>query len=272
MPAPHAPSASSALLSRYGTVAVVTGASDGIGKAFAEELARAGFGLVLVARRATTLESLAADLARRHGIEAQVLAMDLAHPAAVDRLLARTQDMDIGLLIAAAGFGTSGRFTDLDVAVELDMIDVNCRAVTGLAHGFARRFEAKGRGGLVLFGSIVGWQGAPYAATYAATKAFVQSLAEGLSVELAPKGVDVLSCAPGPVASGFADRAGMRMGKAERPETVARQTLAALGRRRSVIPGFQGRFLTWSLATLPRALRVRVMGAIMKGMHAGGGA
>lgn len=272
MPALNVTTDPSALLERYGAVAVVTGASDGIGKAFAEELAQAGFTLVLVARRKEALQELADDLRRRHGIEAIPVALDLADPRSTDTLLARTAQLDVGLVIAAAGFGTTGRFTDLDPAVELDMIDVNCRAITALSHGFARRFEARGRGGIVLFGSIVGWQGTPYAATYAATKAFVQSLAEGLSVELAPRGVDVLSCAPGPVSSGFASRAGMRMDRAERPEIVARQTLAALGRKRSVIPGLQGRFLTWSLATLPRAFRVRVIGGIMKGMQAGSAA
>lgn len=266
MPAQALLPAHSDLLRRYGGVAVITGASDGIGKAFAEELARAGFAVVLVARRQDTLDALAADLSRRHGIKADAVALDLATDGSTDALLAHTRDMDVGLLVAAAGFGTSGPFLTLDPAVELGMIDLNCRSVTELAHGYAHRFKARKRGGIVLFGSIVGWQGAPYASTYGATKAFVQALAEGLAVELAPDGIDVLSCAPGPVASGFADRARMRMGKAERTETVARHSLAALGRRNLVVPGLQGKFLTWSLAMLPRAIRVRVLGSIMKGM------
>lgn len=258
----------SSLSMRYGPLAVITGASDGIGRAFAERLAAEGFDLMLVARRRDVLEALSADLGRRHGVTVRVLPLDLGDARSCDALLDASRELDAGLLVSAAGFGTAGDFVALPLADELDMIDVNCRATTALAHGFARRFEKRGRGGIVLFGSIVGWQGTPHAATYAATKAFVQSLAEGLAAELSPRGVDVLSCAPGPVATGFASRARMRMDRADTPEAVAKAALAALGRRTTIVPGLTGRFLTWSLATLPRALRVRVMGAIMKGMAA----
>jgi uncharacterized protein len=112
----------------------------------------------------------------------------------------------------------------------------------------------------------VGFHGAPLSATYAATKGFVQSFAEGLGAELRPRGVSVLSVAPGPIATGFASRAGMQMSMSQRPETVARSALAALGRRGTVRPGFLSKFLGWSLAMLPRWGRVRVTGLIMKGM------
>jgi short-subunit dehydrogenase len=106
----------------------------------------------------------------------------------------------------------------------------------------------------------------PGSATYAATKSFVQSFAEGLGVELAPRGITVLSVAPGPVGTGFAARAGMRMDRAETPETVARVALAALARGGTVRPGPISKLLGWSLALLPRPVRVRLMGQIMKGM------
>lgn len=118
----------------------------------------------------------------------------------------------------------------------------------------------------MLFGSLVGFQGAPFSATYAATKGFVQSLAEGLAVELRPHGVSVLSVAPGPVGTGFASRAGMTMGKAARPERVATSALRALGRYGTVRPGFQSKALGWSLGMLPRRMRVLAMGQIMQGM------
>ena len=252
---------------KYGPWAVVTGASDGIGRACATELAAGGLNLILVARRECLLASLADSLRREHGIETKVLAMDLSSREGVGVILDQTAALDVGLLVAAAGFGTSGRFIDGDPAEEAAMLTVNCSAVTLLSFHFARQFAKRGGGGVVLFGSLVGWQGVPYSAHYAATKAYVQTLAEGLHVELAASKVDVLVSAPGPVSSGFADRAGMRMGAAVRPAEVARSTLAALGRgRTTVVPGALSKLLTYTLLPLPRAGRVRMMARIMKGM------
>jgi uncharacterized protein len=148
------------------------------------------------------------------------------------------------------------------------MLDVNCRAVLRLAHGFGRRFAAQGRGGLVLMSSLVAFQGVPRAAHYAATKAYVQTLAEGLRQELGRAGVDVVASAPGPVASGFASVAGMTMARSVSTETVAVQTLDALGRQATVRPGMLSKLLEGSLATLPRAMRVKVLARVMAGMTA----
>jgi short-subunit dehydrogenase len=224
---------------------------------------------VLVARRGELLAGLARDLANRHGVETRVLALDLAQPEAVDRLVGAVQDLDLGLLVASAGFGTSGPFREARLASELEMIDVNCRAVAELSHHFAGRFARRGRGGIVLMSSIMAFQGVPSAANYAATKAYVQALAEGLRVELAPQGVDVLASAPGPVHTGFAARARLALGRGVTPEVVARQTLRALGRRGTIRPGWLSKVLEASLATLPRRGRVRVMGAIVGGMVRG---
>jgi short-subunit dehydrogenase len=221
---------------------------------------------VLVARRQAELEKIAKDLATRYGVEARVLAVDLAIATALTRIESETKDLDIGLLVAAAGFGTAGNFLDAKLEDEMAMLDVNCRAVMQLSLHFGKRLAERGRGGLVLFGSLVGYQGTPRAAHYAATKAYVQTFAEALHVELAPQGVAVLSSAPGPVNSGFAERADMKMGAAEKPETVARATLNALGKKMTVTPGALSKLLTWSLMTAPRGLRVRIMGQIMGGM------
>lgn len=125
---------------------------------------------------------------------------------------------------------------------------------------------ARRTGGIVLFSSIVAFQGVPRQANYAATKAWVQVYAEGLRHELKPKGVDVLSVAPGPVATGFAARAGMTLGSAERPEVVARAALNALGRKGTVRPGRLATMLEAALSPLPRRGRTRIMGQVMAGM------
>jgi len=251
---------------RYGPWAVVTRASSGIGREFALRLAEYGLNLVLVARRKAVLDELAADLAARHGIEVRVVDLDLAGEAGAETLGAATRDLDVGLLVAAAGFGTSGPFLDSPLGQELEMLNVNCRSLVASCWHFGRRLAGRGRGGMVLMSSILGFQGAPHAAHYAATKAYVQMLAEGLYVELSPLGVDVLAAAPGPTDTGFAARAGMRMGMALNPAEVARQTVNALGHRSTVRPGFLTKLIAFSLAPLPRWARVRVMGRVMRGM------
>ena len=257
----------------YGPWAVVTGASDGIGKAMACELAAAGINLLLVARRQQLLDALAFDLKASYRVDIRVLAVDLAQPAAVEAVASASSTLDVGLLAAVAGFGTSGNFVDCSLAGELEMIDVNCRAVVDLTHRFARRFAAQQRGGLVLMSSLLAFQGVPRAATYAATKAFIQTLAEGLRLELGHLAVAVIASAPGPVRSGFEARADMRMSAAADPTIVARQTLAALGRCGTVRPGFLSKFLEGSLAPLPRWARSRIMAVVMGGMtrHQDGG-
>lgn len=251
---------------KYGPWAVITGASDGIGRAFALAAAESGLNVVLVARRRSLLDSLAAEITRQYAVEAQVVAADLSSSTGVEQVVSATARLDVGLLVACAGYGTTGRFTEADLATELDMLAVNCRAVVEMAHHYGQRFVQRGRGGVVMMGSLLGFQGVPMSAHYAATKAFVQSLAEGLHLELAPLGVDVLSSAPGPTRSGFADRANMNMGMADQPEAVAKSTLDALGRTVTVRPAFVAKFLGYSLGMLPRALRSRILGRTVAGM------
>ena len=251
---------------RYGPWAVVTGASSGIGRAIATNLAQIGLNLVLVARSRSVLEEMAASFSTRNGVKVRVVCLDLALETANEELETASDDLDVGLLIAAAGFGTSGSFLDSDPAQEFEMLMVNCRALLSASLYFGRRFAKRGRGGMILMSSIVGFQGMPYAAHYAATKAYVQTLAEALNAELAVSGVDVLAAAPGPTNSGFADRAKMQMGKALQPEKIAQPILDALGRKTTILPGFLSKLLVYSLVPLPRWARIRIMGSVMRGM------
>ena len=251
---------------KYGEWAVVTGSSEGIGRGIAMELAKKGLNVVIVARRQNLLFQLENDIKTVAKVQIKCLVLDLSKPGSTDQLLEATQALNVGLFAAIAGFGTSGEFIKSDLGPELNMIDVNCRCVVEQTHHFAKRFAAQKRGGIILMGSLVGFQGTPTAANYAATKAFIQAFAEGIHFELKPYGVDVLSSAPGPVASGFATRADMKMGQAATPDEVARGTVEALGHMVTVRPGFLSKFLGWSLILLPRLTRVRLMHAIMGGM------
>lgn len=125
---------------------------------------------------------------------------------------------------------------------------------------------ARARGGAVFMSSLLAFHGTPLAANYAATKAYIQTLAEGLRVEWAPSGVDVIASALGPIRSGFAERANMTMGQSLPAEVVARVTLQALGRQATVRPGWLSKLLGWSLAMLPRWLQFKVITQVMKGM------
>lgn len=253
------------LKTRFGPTALITGASDGIGRAFADALAAQGFDLVLVARRETVLQALGRDLSTRHGVRVDTIAGDLSAPGTVADILARTERTPVGLLVASAGFGSIGPFLSQDAATEASMVDVNCRSVVELTHGLASRMAKTGTGGVVLLSSIAAFSGAPFSATYTATKGFVQSFAEAIAVELRPRGISVLAVAPGPVDSGFASRARMHVGRAETPETVARVALAALRRGGTVRTGFLAKLLGWMLVITPRWGRVRIMEQIKKG-------
>ena len=251
---------------RYGPWAVVTGASEGIGLAFAECLAAKGLNLLLVARRQALLESLAQQLRNNHGIQCLVVTADLGALDGNETLLAAAHGLEVGLLVANAGFGSIGALMDADLALERQMLPLNCAAVLGQCARFGKAMALRGRGGLVLMSSVVAFQGAPLSANYAATKAYVQTLAEGLAIELQSKGVDVLAVAPGPVHTGFASRANMQMAQALDPVVIAQGALAALGRRTTVRPGWLSKVLGWSLASSPRWLGTRIMGQVMRGM------
>ncbi len=229
-------------------------------------LAGTGLNLVVVARRQEILNDLAQELGRLFGVETRVVAADLATPVGIKEVEDVSKDLDVGFLVAAAGFGTSGPFLHSDLQIELEMLDVNCAAVLRQCLYFGRRFAERKRGGIILMASLVGFQGVPLSANYAATKAYVQNLAEALYVELKPFGIDVLASAPGPVRSGFEARANMRMSAALEPQVVARETLDALGRRSTVIPGLLSKVLIYSLAPLTRPLRTRIMARVMGDM------
>jgi short-subunit dehydrogenase len=247
-----------------GKTALVTGASSGIGKAFAELLAEKGYGVVLTARRADRLEALAAELRAAHRVRVEVLALDLADPGFLEPLVAACAGRELGLVVSNAGFGVKGEHHTLPAAELRAMLAVNTLAPTLLAHAFAPALVARGRGGLLFTGSIESFLGFPFSSAYAATKAYVTVLGEGLWGELERHGVDVLVVAPGATDTDAPTRQGIDKakipGKMMAPAQVAEEALARLGGRPVHVAGWQNRWLVRLLTALPRRTALRLAG------------
>ncbi|MBY0425318.1 MAG: SDR family NAD(P)-dependent oxidoreductase [Cytophagales bacterium] len=256
------------LKTNYGLWAIVSGASSGIGKELALRLAEAGIHLVINARSSEVLQEMASSIQSTYPVQVKAVAADISSSDGISQVIDAANGLDVGVLVASAGYGTSGLFLETSLHAEINMLEVNCRALLALAHHYSQQFARKRRGGIILMSSMVAFQGVPYAANYAATKAYVQSLAEALQVELKPWGVDVLAAAPGPVTSGFGQRANMKMNMSLSPEDVGVPILKALGRQTTVFPGILTKVLVYSLRTVPRWCKVKIMSLVMGGMTA----
>lgn len=250
---------------KYGEWAIVTGASSGIGLALSTQLAAAGFNLLLVARTAAKLQAVTQALQQQYSVTIKAIAADVAEPDGRRQIMEAAEGLQTGLLIHSAGFGTSGLFTEASINDEVEMLRVNCEAVLLLSHWFGKIFQQQKRGGIIFLSSLVAFQGVPYSANYAASKAYVQSFAEAFAIEMKPFGVDILSAAPGPVNSGFGERAQMNMGRAMDPSAISVPILQALGRSTTVVPGILSKVLVYALRTVPRWAKVRIMKQVMLG-------
>ena len=226
-----------------GSVALITGASAGIGAAFAEALAARGFDLVLVARSTNALAELARRLTERHGVRVRCEPTDLADSAAVARLIDTLSGagLTVDFLVNNAGFASHGPFQQIDPGLDHRQAMVNAVAVVDLCHAFLPGMVERDRGAVINVSSLGGFQPAPYLAVYAATKAFTLSFSQSLAGELAGTGVRVLALCPGPVTTGFFDDLGTTegaVGQTLSAEQVVARSLRALERGRPiVIPG-----------------------------------
>ncbi|MGB6200300.1 MAG: SDR family oxidoreductase [Candidatus Acidiferrales bacterium] len=243
-----------------GKWALVTGASAGIGKALATELAAGGANLVLTARRRDRLEQLSGELSAKHGVRAEVCPADLGTPSAPREIFDFTlsRGIEIDTLINNAGFGASGESTGIPIERQLEMIQVNCAAVTHLTHLYLAGMVARRRGYILILASTAAFQGVPYLSLYAATKCFDLLFAEGLAEEVRQYGVRVCALCPGQTASEFGDVAGTadhkRPGQ-ETAEKVAHVGLIALAKGKSfVISGAMNNLANLSERLMPRSV------------------
>jgi short-subunit dehydrogenase len=216
---------------RYGPAALVTGASSGIGKSFAVQLAAIGMDLVLVARRVERLEALATQLKAAHRVQVTVCQVDLGEADAARRILGLTSALDVGLLISNAGYGFRGDHSVHDASALAAMLMVNCNTPMQLTNGFIPRLRKRHKGGIILTSSVEALIGCPYSAAYSASKAFVKNLGEALWGELTPEGIDVLTICPGATDTEALSRHGIdpaRLPSVMSPDEVAKMALEGL--------------------------------------------
>jgi uncharacterized protein len=243
-------------------VALVTGASAGIGAEFAKQLSARGYEVILVARRAERLEQLASEL---NG-PAHAVPCDLANDAGSLSGKVEALGLQVDLLVNNAGFGTHGRFAEIDPARDVEQVRLNCEAVVALTHAFLPGMLERRRGGVITVASTAGMQPLPYEATYSASKAFARAFSDALSAELRGTGVRAMSVNPGPVPTEWQQVAGY--GPDDMPkvpgkisaEQVARESIRAFERgRRTIIPGAVIRWYMRVNSPAPVAMKLRVV-------------
>jgi uncharacterized protein len=256
-------------------VALVTGASTGLGEQFARALAASGHDLVLVARTGSALEKLAAELEQGNGAKSEVIVADLAAVAQLSSVAARLSDgAPIDTVINNAGFGHYGAFYQMPLAGEVGQIEVNILALVTLSHAALGVMVPRGSGKLLNVSSIGAFAPAPGGATYSATKAFVLSFTEALHDEVAGAGVHVTALCPGFTRTEFQERAGVKSSGvpnaawSDATEVVA-AGLAALNRNKAVcVPGFLNKIVAVSPRFGPRGLTRGISGGVMNRLDA----
>lgn len=273
-----------ALRGRYGPWALVAGASDGLGAAFAESLSALGFSLVLVARRDELLQTLAARLEASAGIGTRCVVADLADSHTIERIQDETKDLDLGLLVYNAAFAPIGAFGTRSIEELMGVVDVNVRGPLVLLRSLLPRFTPRERSGVILMSSLAGSIGSPLIATYAASKAFTTVLANGLSDEFQAQGIDITACCAGAIrtpgylaaAGAGASTTGAGGSRAEAPGTldasqVVAAALGAIGRKPIVVPGLVNKAARFFMTRiLPNRAALRIMAASTRDLSEGG--
>ena len=237
--------------SKYGPWAIVAGASEGLGAAFAEELAKRGLNLILIARNPEKLEALSVSLRNRYPVEIIVRSIDLADFEQTKQSVSRPET-DIGLLVYNAAYAPIGYFENISEENLIRIVDVNIRAPLLLSKLVSVQMIEKKKGGIILMSSLAGNQGSPKIATYAASKAFNAIFAEGIWNELKKHGIDVMACCAGAITTpGYKNAQNTK----DAPGTlnaneVAEKTLNALGKGPTVIPGFTNKMARFFMVRL----------------------
>jgi uncharacterized protein len=251
---------------RFGPWALVTGASSGIGKEFARQIAAAGINIVLVARREDLLKEAGAEFSRRYGVEHRVVVLDLSREDFIEQLTSVTNDLDIGLVVSNAGTGNPGEFLKHDRRLLRETVRLGPMAHLDIAHHFGAKLAKRRRGGLMLTGAMGAESGVPLMANDGGAKAYVHSLGEALHFEFKPLGVHVTVLAAGftdtPVLDKFGYDAKTLPMKPISAEQCVSEALGGLAKNRSkVIPGRVNRIMNVLVpASVARKMEADLLG------------
>lgn len=250
---------------RFGPWALITGASSGIGREFARQIAASGINTVLVARRQALLEEAGREFAREYGVQYLTVVADLSEPDFLLPLAQATADLDIGLVISNAGTGHPGEFLKLGRLEMTGLVRLNALAHMEIAHHFGRRLVKRGRGGIVLGGAMGAAAGIPYMANDSGSKAYVQAFGEALHVELKSRGVNVTVLIVGPTQTAIIDKFGMDPKTMPmKPMTVEQCAFEGLeslvNNRSTILPGRMNRIMN---GLIPTSISRFMMGKMM---------
>jgi short-subunit dehydrogenase len=251
-------------------VTLITGASGGIGEAFARKLAVEKHNLVLAARSEERLRDLCEELKRKHQISANYVAIDLTEYQADLRLFEETEkhNLEVDWLINNAGFGSMGDFANLEIENELAMIRLNVHSLVGLTHRYLQKMRERKNGTIINVASTASFQPIPFMATYAATKAFVRSFGEAIAEENRPHNIKVITLCPGPTDTKFFDAANaeaFKMKGMQTPEAVAETALDAVKSGKTVaISGWTNYVGARITSVVPNSLITRVVGGVLR--------
>lgn len=250
---------------KYGPWALITGASSGLGAEFAKQLAKKGFSLVLVARRQDRLDRIARNLEKEYLVKTKTLSLDLADIQSVTKIMEETEDLDIGLVVNNAGYSITGELISSNIQNHMDMMHVNCISPFLLSVNFSNRFNSKGRqGGIIIVSSTVAFIPTPNWTHYSATKAYSLFIGEGLSSELAKKGIDVLTLCPGGMKTEFQKVAKIKNTGAMEVGPVVTYALKSLGKKSVAIPGWHNKLFFYYLPKVfPRRLMNSILGNLI---------
>jgi len=251
---------------KYGPVAIVAGASEGLGAAWARALAQKGLDVILIARRKDVLEKFASQLSTQHSIKAIPVVCDLSENDAAEKIFSAIGNIEIGFMVYNATLSHIGPFLENSSDEQVKLATMNMITPLKLVHHYAQKMIERGRGGIILMSSLAGFQGSGFLAGYAASKAFNRILAESLWYEWKDKGVDVIGCCAGATSTpnylnSKPESAGFFAPKVQTPEEVVKECLEKLGTTPSYITGSGNRLASFFMHRFfSRKMAVNIMG------------
>ena len=258
----------------FGPWALIAGASEGLGEAFAREIANQGINVALIARRKGLLNKLCKDIEKEYQVETKAIVLDLSSDKMLDEIKKETIDLEIGLVVYNAALSPIGLFYNFEIEKHTQVIDLNVKGSMIFAYHFGQKMKERGKGGIILLSSLAGLQGDPYHANYSATRGYTLNLAEALWFEMRKYNVNIMACVAGATntpnyISSAPKRSGLINPRPMDPSKVAKGSLKSLRKNKPHhYPGFSNKFNAFILRNiLTRKGAIKFLGKIASKMY-----